>query len=220
MMKCKHCLQKKGKRNCPALSGMICTLCCGKYRKKEIDCPETCVFIVGNTEYNSKKQMDDFGQQYSVFGRNLIKKHSENAAELLYKLDASSLVYYVKSEKRPKDIDMIEGWEYLLNRSHSDLIVPNEKIPHFADFLMNRSNQAVQALIKEKEEMKEPLQEYIKFIEDYIHGYGETDKYSSIHRKYLESIAESSEIEAIMSEYTVYPADPESKGENSKIVSI
>ncbi|MBI5526554.1 MAG: hypothetical protein HY897_09475 [Deltaproteobacteria bacterium] len=45
MSKCVYCHEKKGKRNCPALEGTICSLCCGTHRKKTIQCPEGCPFL-------------------------------------------------------------------------------------------------------------------------------------------------------------------------------
>jgi hypothetical protein len=45
MSKCLHCQQRKGKRRCPALSGVICSACCGQHRGREIQCPLTCQFF-------------------------------------------------------------------------------------------------------------------------------------------------------------------------------
>ena len=42
---CTHCRKKKGKRSCPALEGAICSLCCGKHRRREISCPTGCEFL-------------------------------------------------------------------------------------------------------------------------------------------------------------------------------
>lgn len=215
MSKCKHCTKKKGKRHCPALSGPICPLCCGKHRQKEIKCTEDCPFLEGNAEYNMKKQMDFFGQSYVSFCRGLVHKHSENAAELLYKLDASSLTYYVKNGKSTKDREIIDGWEYLLNRADSSLIVTDEVIGPFADFLTNKSNNAVHKLIRESEELKEPLKEYLQFIKD-SSGDTEGSKFTSVHRRYLESITTKDEMDMIVNEYSTVEAQEESTDEKKE----
>ena len=45
MAKCKHCGQKKGKRMCPALDGLICAQCCGTHRLQDIQCPPDCTYL-------------------------------------------------------------------------------------------------------------------------------------------------------------------------------
>jgi hypothetical protein len=44
-MLCVSCRQRKGKRQCPALGGLICTVCCGTKRLKEINCPADCQYL-------------------------------------------------------------------------------------------------------------------------------------------------------------------------------
>lgn len=218
MDKCKHCHQKKGKRACPALSGSICPSCCGKHRQKEISCPPECPFVEGNAEYNTKKQVDNFGQGYLAFGRGWVMRHSESAAELLYRLDASSLAYYVTSGRTPSDQEMIEGWEYLLNRADSSLVVPGEKVPPFADFLLNHSNRAAYEFIKEKDEMKGLLKEYCDFIRGFSGGSRDDGHYSTTHWKYLQSFTSQEEAETVVQEYTTLPA--EGVGESSPSLAI
>jgi len=46
MSKCLHCQQRKGKRPCPALRGVICSACCGQHRGRQIQCPLDCQFFV------------------------------------------------------------------------------------------------------------------------------------------------------------------------------
>ncbi len=44
-MLCVSCGQRKGKRACPALRGLICPVCCGTKRLKEIACPSDCQYL-------------------------------------------------------------------------------------------------------------------------------------------------------------------------------
>jgi hypothetical protein len=46
-MLCVFCQQRKGKRACPALTGLICSQCCGQHRLQAIHCPSDCVFLGG-----------------------------------------------------------------------------------------------------------------------------------------------------------------------------
>jgi hypothetical protein len=45
---CPLCGQRKGKRNCPALSAAICSRCCGSKRRVEVACPEDCAYLTGD----------------------------------------------------------------------------------------------------------------------------------------------------------------------------
>lgn len=47
MASCIHCHGPKGKRDCPALGGMICPPCCGRYRLVDIACPPGCRWLGG-----------------------------------------------------------------------------------------------------------------------------------------------------------------------------
>src|SRR5690349_21016564 len=48
-MTCSLCGTRKARRSCPALGRMICPVCCGTKRLKEINCPPTCSYL-GNAE--------------------------------------------------------------------------------------------------------------------------------------------------------------------------
>ena len=45
MAKCLSCSERKGKRSCPALEGMICSQCSGSKREVEIKCPPDCSYL-------------------------------------------------------------------------------------------------------------------------------------------------------------------------------
>jgi hypothetical protein len=44
-MRCVSCGHRKGKRACPALGGLICTVCCGTKRLVEVRCPADCGYL-------------------------------------------------------------------------------------------------------------------------------------------------------------------------------
>ena len=59
MAKCSYCGQRKGKRPCPALSGDICSPCCGKHRALDIDCPPDCRFLDGGGSHRTSREVTD-----------------------------------------------------------------------------------------------------------------------------------------------------------------
>ncbi len=45
---CVVCSVHKARRECPALSGSVCSQCCGRKRRRDIDCPDNCPhFLAG-----------------------------------------------------------------------------------------------------------------------------------------------------------------------------
>lgn len=58
MATCAYKGNKKGTRTCPALDGDICSRCCGKYRLKEINCPNSCVWLKKATKNHRQKHID------------------------------------------------------------------------------------------------------------------------------------------------------------------
>ena len=57
MEKCSVCGGKKGARECPAVKGRICSVCCGTKRLKSIRCPKDCEILMGSTEYRLEREV-------------------------------------------------------------------------------------------------------------------------------------------------------------------
>jgi hypothetical protein len=55
--KCVSCRHGRGIRDCPALDGMICSLCCGTKREKEILCPKDCKYLAEGKLYQMLKNV-------------------------------------------------------------------------------------------------------------------------------------------------------------------
>lgn len=50
--------ENKRKRNCPALNGLICSVCCGTKRLKEIDCTSDCLYLESGIQFQRTKEID------------------------------------------------------------------------------------------------------------------------------------------------------------------
>src|SRR5919106_5282190 len=50
-MLCGSCGRRKGRRQCPALGGTICPVCCGTKRLVEIRCPSDCGYLASAREH-------------------------------------------------------------------------------------------------------------------------------------------------------------------------
>ena len=86
-MKCPLCDSRKAKRSCPARDGSICAQCCGEKRVLEIDCPETCAYLIAGRERASA----DFGKLLrgrdavqQEKSRKILTEHQDVIAHLEY----------------------------------------------------------------------------------------------------------------------------------------
>ena len=76
MAKCLTCGERKGNRFCPAVTGNICSLCCGSKRQKEIGCVPSCDFLNKGTEYQLDRDItrkvtsDLHAESEDVFSRD------------------------------------------------------------------------------------------------------------------------------------------------------
>jgi hypothetical protein len=58
MAKCIHCNKKiKFSRKCPALNEIICSTCCGSKKESEIQCSNSCSYLVEGQIKENKKQI-------------------------------------------------------------------------------------------------------------------------------------------------------------------
>lgn len=50
---CKICGKRRAKRECPAVGGLICPICCGTHRETELLCPLECEFLQEAHEHDA-----------------------------------------------------------------------------------------------------------------------------------------------------------------------
>ena len=133
MSKCGHCHQRKGKRSCPALDGMICSQCCGEHRITNISCPSSCVFLEINDDYQQKRAGGRFELERRTFYRELLDFSGERATEIFYVFEALAFRYF-QDRRDAQDADVLEGLQSL-RRSFSLIQIPETGIPAFGEEL-------------------------------------------------------------------------------------
>src|SRR5664279_1943712 len=64
-MTCKICAIRRPKRSCPAVSGEICSICCGQQREMTLDCPLDCEYLEEARKHEAENQVnpDEFPNQ-------------------------------------------------------------------------------------------------------------------------------------------------------------
>ena len=133
MSKCGHCHQRKGKRACPALSGVICSQCCGTHRVESIACPADCVYLDANWEYQQKRVGELFEHDRRMFYRELLELGGERATEVFYVFEALTFRFF-QGRRDGQDSEVIAGME-CLRRSFSLIHVPEAAPPAFGEEL-------------------------------------------------------------------------------------
>ena len=133
MSKCPYCHQRKGKRACPALNGLICSQCCGSHRLSSIACPDDCVFLDSNLDYQQKRVGERFEQDRRTFYQELLELGGERATEIFYVFEALTFRFF-QSRRDAQDGEAIAGIE-CLRRSFSPIHVPEPAPPAFGEEL-------------------------------------------------------------------------------------
>ncbi|BFU95477.1 MAG: conserved protein of unknown function [Nitrospira sp.] len=135
MNQCLYCKQRKGKRSCPALGGLICPLCCGEHRIVRIACPEDCVYLESGSDYQQKRLGEQFMPLRRDFYRQLADLGGEKAVALYNLVEVVTFSYF-QGRRDGQDAEIIAAIQ-ALRRTLSPLHVPSAPMPVFAEYLKN-----------------------------------------------------------------------------------
>jgi hypothetical protein len=112
-VKCVLCNQRKGKRFCPAKRALICAQCCGEKRVVEIDCPETCQYLVVGRAHEAELENARHLQSSDPRKREARARVLEHFEAVVARLE-----YVVGQRRRAardlKDNDVAEALDLLL----------------------------------------------------------------------------------------------------------
>lgn len=133
MSQCLYCHQHKGKRACPALSGLICSPCCGEHRLTRISCPPDCTYLDSGSEYQQKRLGEQFAPVRRELYRQLTVAGGEKAAALFNLIEAVTFGYF-HDRRDGQDAEVIAAIQ-ALRRTLSPLHVPSAPMPVFAERL-------------------------------------------------------------------------------------
>ena len=131
MAKCSRCHKRKAKRPCAALGEVLCSLCCGQIREKEIHCPPKCPYLSKHKSYQEKriieKKLDSLTQR-KIPEEDILK--DERMAWLVFHVEMPLREY---SEKKPNfsDKDALIALKYArekIEKNKRVLILPDEKM--------------------------------------------------------------------------------------------
>lgn len=165
MSKCVYCHERKGKRPCPALGGLICSQCCGESRMVRIACPPDCVYLEPNSEYQQKRVGERFAQQRRELSKELFELGGETAAGLLTLIEVVTFSHF-HNRRDSHDGEVIAAIQSL-RRTLSPLHIPAAPTPVFAAHLKKEyeafTEQQAQPAI-DQQTATEVLDRTLKFV--------------------------------------------------------
>ncbi len=133
MSHCAYCTQRKGKRPCPALSGLICSQCCGEHRIVRVSCPADCVYLESGSDYQQKRLAVQFMPLRREFYRELTELGGEKSVALFNLVEVVTFGYFQRRHDG-QDAEVVAALQ-ALRRTLSPLHVPAAPMPVFAEYL-------------------------------------------------------------------------------------
>ena len=94
MTKCVYCHQRKGRRSCPALGGLICSQCCGEHRVTRISCTPDCPYLDIGSDYQQRRLGEQFAPVRRDLYRQLNQVGGDKAAALFNLIEVVTFSYF------------------------------------------------------------------------------------------------------------------------------
>lgn len=164
MAKCVSCNSRKGKRNCPALAGLICSQCCGAKRVKEIDCPEDCFYMGKSQQYFTDRQES---QQISDFEREMKKTIGSEDKYLDILQNIEFIIHKIYREQgNITDKHVETALDYLIEMGKAQMDLPSKFLTKLPPNVQNIVD-AIDAILEMREAFtknKEQLMDRLKCI--------------------------------------------------------
>ena len=108
--RCISCGKRKGRRTCPALTGLICPTCCGTKRLHEIACPSDCTYLATAQQHPPAlvqrrherearflvpliRDLSERQYRLFLFVQGVIARHRPEALQRLTDLDVADAVH-------------------------------------------------------------------------------------------------------------------------------
>lgn len=170
MSKCVYCHARKGKRQCPALGGLICSLCCGEHRMIRITCPADCMYLDSNRGYQQMRVGEQFAHERQSFYKELFEL-GEDAAAVFNLVEVVTFGYF-QNRLNGQDSEVTAALQSL-RRHLSPLHIPAAPPPAFGEQL----KKEYEAFRKQKSQQTiaahadtEVLDRAIRFVTEFSGG--------------------------------------------------
>ena len=221
MAKCKHCGQKKGKRQCPALDDVICAQCCATHRLGTIQCPADCTYLQSEFYQQGRRN-----QKAQARGKKFLERvsndfHSEAAQGFAFMIQADLYWWCARngglsnlsisralgaSASRPGRIIIEQEAEEPLEKFFSKLFKKSSRYAALGEsgFETDSQKKVLEALAAcaERHQGAENAEESLSFLEEINSYFDQLDFEADLDYSPLEELEEE----------TTTPAGGESEG--------
>jgi hypothetical protein len=164
MAVCLHCRQRKGRRACPALKGVICAVCCGTHRGVAIACPAECVYFLPGEAYQRGRAGRQFVRARQPLYEGLARDQGDRALVLLNLLDLACYGYAVHRSD-VSDQELLAGLEEIRARL-SPLTVPSAGLSACAQHLWSVAEAWLKQEPHDRDRLRAVLDRLIAFGRD------------------------------------------------------
>jgi len=168
MSQCAYCKQRKGKRVCPGLSGLICSQCCGEHRLVRVTCPSDCAYLDTGSDYQQKRLAVQFMPVRREFYRELGEFGGAQAVSLFNLIEVITVSFF-QGRRDGQDAEVIAAIQGL-RRTLSPLHVPSAPMPVFAEHLIKEYETFKKQnpkQIADSSTAPEILDRAVKFVSDF-----------------------------------------------------
>ncbi len=110
-MPCSICEKRRPKRQCPAVRGEICAICCGEGREETITCPLDCEYLIEAHKHEKAPELDLEklpNRDITVTEESLVKN------EGLFMAIIATLVEWATEIERAVDYDLRDALDALI----------------------------------------------------------------------------------------------------------
>ncbi len=166
--KCAYCQTSKGKRNCPALGGVICAPCCGENRLTKIECPADCPYLEAGTDYQRQRVGDLFHAERRRAYRDVFEIGGEKAAGLFNLIEVVCFSYF-QNKPTGLDAEVVTALEFI-RRLLSPLHFPAPTVPAFAQYLHKEFKAYLEKEKFDHEKAQQIVDLALKLVNDFSGG--------------------------------------------------
>lgn len=150
--KCVYDGKRKGERECPALGGMICSICCGEHRAVDISCPPDCRYFKKHEEFQQSKQAEPYRDAWIKENQDLLEEKNRELIEAMGILE--TLIFYrFRDDTTLTDGRILNGLEGLTEELKT-IEVPGAT-SEFTDFAMEQLEPLIEGGKISREALKE-----------------------------------------------------------------
>lgn len=165
--KCVYCHQRTGKRECPALGGLICPVCCGEHRATEINCPPDCRYFQQGEEFQQEKRAEPYREEWVERNSDLIEDQNYELLNTISALERTVYFFY-KENQLLTDDQVIFGLTELEKR-FKPIEVPTNNL-ELTQFAYQALSDLIDSGKINKKVLREALGRTIDLAEDFSDG--------------------------------------------------